>query len=480
MLKRKNLNRRNFAASLAAFGAAPFLLRSKLYAAQKESTRDAVEKMLHPLLDTDDSALFHLAVDAYHQCVLGKIRPVEPPFRYQWLAPGGGYQGQWLWDTTFVTDLLAILPGQRDILRGVYQNYWDFCDRWNAAQPDYAHGMVANFIGPDSAPEPFSGKKWKTYPGFSQAPLLAWGLERVFRRNDDLELVGTALPYLEAFHNWYWRERDVAGVGLAGVGSYTGVIQDARYETYDHEVDLDTLQLTAHPTRHGKSEGNWYGDILIPANTAYLLLSEQSLSRLAAAAGDRPMAERRLARYKKGVEAMREHMWDEDAGCFLAVRRDSLEKIHHPTVGSFMPLMAGAATAEQAARAAEALATEGWATPLPIPTVSRTDKSFASASFWRGDVWPAPVYQVATGLAQYGHRELAGKLAAANIDNAIRVGISEHYDSLSGTPLGVTGLGMSAVVLTMALDGLSPAHKIAIREDSPQLRSEASRNKVEK
>jgi len=236
--------------------------------AQSSYSRDAVETLLRPLFVTNDPSLFRLAVDAYSQCILGRLRPVEPPFLHAWLIPGGQYNGQWLWDTTFVTDLLAILPDQREIIRGVYQNFWDFCNRWNAAQPEYAHGMVANFISPYSVPEPFSGRQWRTFPAYSQAPLLAWGVERVYRRNHDLQLVRTALPYLEAFHEWYWRERDVTNVGLIGVGTYSGVTKHARYETYDNEVDLDTLELTQHPTRHGAGEGNWYGDILIPANTA--------------------------------------------------------------------------------------------------------------------------------------------------------------------------------------------------------------------
>lgn len=468
MLDRVQLTRRQLVASLAAFAATPLFAEISKSTQQSEYTRDAVEQLLRPLFLTDDPALFRLAVDAYHECILGRLRPIEAPFHHTWLAPGGGYGGQWLWDTTFVTDLLAILPGQREIIRGIYQNFWDFCDRWNAAQPEYAHGMVANFIAPysgaDTGPESRAGKNWRTFPAYSQAPLLAWGVERVFLRNQDLELVRTALPYLEAFHNWYWRERDITGVGLIGVGSYSGVVQHARYETYDLEVDLDTLQLTTHTTRRGDHEGKWYGDILIPANTAYLLLSEQSLARLALAVHDRALAARSQDRYQKGVLAMREHMWDEDAGCFLAVRRDSHQKIVNPTVGGFTPLMAGVPTAKQAARMAEVLDEPGWSTPLRIPTVIRTDKAFRSDGFWRGDVWPATVYQVTNGLEHFGHQKLASKIAGANIDNAMRNGISEHYDSITGKPLGVAGLGMSAVVLTMALDGLSSAHRISARK----------------
>ena len=237
--------------------------------------------------------------------------------------------------------------------------------------------------------------------------------------------------------------------------------QEARYETYDREVDLDDLRMISHPGRPaGEDNGNWYGDIAIPANTAYLLLSEQCLARMATHLGDRAMAERRRARYNRGVAAMRRHMWDQDTGCFLSVRIQSLEKTVSPTVGGLTPLMANVPTRTQAARMAAVLATPAWATPLPIPTVARTDKQFKPDDFWRGDVWPAPNYQVARGLASYGHQDAAARIADTLVSNALKVGISERYDSLSGAPLGVKGLGMSAIVITMMLDGLTSRYEL--------------------
>jgi hypothetical protein len=208
-------NRRQAFALLAGFVATRPLSLCGSISAQVSPSRDAVETLLRPLFATNDPSLFRLAVDAYSQCILGKLRPPEAPLQHSWLTPGGLYHGQWLWDTTFVADLLAILPDQSQIIRGIYQNFWDFCDRWNAVQPGYTHGMVANFIYPYNFQRyPSSTTGWRTFPAYSQAPLLAWGIERVYQRNHDLQLVRTALPYLEAFHEWYWRERDVTHVGL--------------------------------------------------------------------------------------------------------------------------------------------------------------------------------------------------------------------------------------------------------------------------
>jgi hypothetical protein len=456
--------RRQVLAGLAA-GVATMATARFCSAQTPHMDRNDLEALLKPLFVTNDPALWRFTVDVYEHCIFGRMQPAEPPLRHAWLVPGGIYVGQWIWDTTFLTDLLAIVPGQNEFIRGIYSNYWEYQERWSHAQPDYTHGMIANFIAPDRGPAGFTGKDWLTFPAYSQAPLLAWGVERVYKRTHDMQLVRAALPHLEAFHDWYWRERDLDDVGLVTVGVYDGVVQHARYETYDNEVDLDTLTLTPHPKRKaGPQNGPWYGDIYIPANTGYLLLSEQSLIRLAEAAGDNAMAARRKPILAKGIEAMRTHMWDEEQGCFLGVRRDGLKKVQPATIGGMVPLQAGIPTEAQAARMAKSLAGPHWNTPAPIPSVDAKDKEYRSDGFWRGDVWPSSVYQTLEGLANYGHRELVSELAGRLLDNAIRVGISEHYDSQSGAPLGVPNLGMSAVQLTIALEGLSARHVIRVAE----------------
>ncbi|MEI8340813.1 MAG: trehalase family glycosidase [Verrucomicrobiota bacterium] len=415
--------------------------------------RNPIENKIRPCLQSDDPEMWRLATDTFQQCILGKLRAPESPLAHPWLTPGGNFIGQWLWDTMFVVDLLAILPDQRENIRGVFQNYWDFQNRWNPENPEFARDMVTNSIVPESAG--VIGKR-----PYSQAPLLAWGMERVFKRNGDLEMVRPGLKRLEAFHEWYWRERDVAKTGLIGVGSYSGNVQDARYETYDYEADLDDLKMTTHPER--SAGGKCYGDICIPANTAYLLLSEESLARLAETAGDKEMAARRWNRFHAGVESMRTHMWDQEKGCFLSVQRDTLRKIRVATVGGFVPLMAGIPTTSQAARMAEILSGDDWSTPLPVPTLNRFERRFTSGKPWRGDVWPATNYQVASGLARFGFKKLAAKIADTTIENTLSHGISEHYDSLTGEPLGVPGLGMSCTVLTMALDGISEQRRMSV------------------
>ncbi len=438
-------------------GAMGWLLMSRWSATGLALTGETSNATPSPF-ESPDPEIMRLADDVFRQCVLGKIRPPEGLLKSHWLQAGTGkdFYGQWIWDTMFVLDLLAILPGQQGLIREIFQNYWDFQERWNKKRPDYAHDMIACML------EPKNTQTWSDYPAYSQIPILGWGMERVFRRNGDKDLLRQSLGPLEKFHEWYWRERDVTNIGLAAVGSYSGITQQARYETFDFECNLDDLKLTPHPVRHGSGEGKWYGDICLPGITSYLISSERSLARLAKAMGDTAMAQRRQERIAKSVAAVRQHMWDEESGTFLAVNRDTLEKVRVATIGSWMPLMADVPTPEMTGRMAKAFLTEHWQTPLPIPTVDRKDKRWVPNSYWRGNVWPAPNYQVASGFAQHGYPEIAKDLADKTVANALKNGISEHYDSITGKPLGVPYLGMTCTILTLMLDKLS-SHDLRVK-----------------
>lgn len=427
---------------------------------------DNIENRLKELFDDSlwEQPHWPMLVEIFRQCILGKVHPAEAPLQRQWIAPGEYYHGQWIWDTMFVLDLLTLLPDTRNLVRDVFQNFWDFQSRWNAASPPHAQGMIACFLEP--------GKdNWLQFPAYSQIPMLAWGLERVFLRARDLELVRSSLQPLEQFHDWYWRERDVRDQGLVSVGAYSGDLQHARFETFDFEANLDDLGLTPHPMRDADN-GSWYGDICVPGLTSYLVLNERSLARLADAAGDPAMAARRRARAERGADALRARMWDEAAGTFLAVHRDTGEKIATATIGSWMPLLASVPTREQAQRMADTLSSPNWMTPLPVPTVGRHDPHWNDGKFahigstgdmWRGDVWPPTNYQIALGLQQCGHVELAAQIADRTIANALVHGVNEKYHCDTGQPQGVPFLGMSCTLVTMMLDGLSQTYAAPLK-----------------
>lgn len=415
---------------------------------------------LKSLFASDDPRLIQLAADIMQKCVLDNVKVPQGPLKHTWIKAGGGYNGQWMWDAMFEIDVLSILPDHKQTIRDMYLNYWDAQAEWNAKRPAFAHDMVPCMILPRGDEVPYS-----------QSPILAWGLERAYRRNRDVDLVKRNIGPIERFYDWYWRERDVTDIGLVAVGSYPKLnqnekpvdVQWARFETFDFECNMDGMKLTAHPTRKDGDNGAWYGDLCVPGNTAFLLIAENSLMRMAETVGDKAMATRRKAKIDKCVAAMRKYMWDEDAGCFLTVHRDTLEKVRVATIGSWLGLLAGAPTDAMARRMAEVILSDHWKTPLPVPTVDSKDKRFNPNGMWRGDVWPATNYLIASGLARYGHREAAASIADTTVANALKNGVFECYNPMTGGGRGVHMYGMSCTILTMMLDGLTAKHKLQLK-----------------
>jgi len=412
-----------------------------------------------------DPRLKSVIDNAYEKCILGRLRKPEGNLKRQWMAPGECYNGHWIWDSMFVADLLSFRPGNTEILRDAFRVYWDFQDLWNPLVPDYARDMIANNVKPQQ------------FTPFSQSEcIIAWGMERIFNRTGDVTLINEGLDRLERYHNWYWRERDLHANGLITVGTYApllpespynrsahDILQSARYESFDFQPPLDDLALTPHPLRGGPA---LYGNICLPDATAFLIQAERALSRLALRVGRPELAERRQPYIEKAVDAMRRYMWDERYGMFLAVERDSRQKIAVPAVSGFIPLFAGVPTTEQANRMAAEMERPDWATFLPLPTVARGDAHFdddwgrhvgGCGIMWRGDVWNPVNYLICTGLRDYGYNKLSEKIAAATVENVIRNGLNERYHPDTGAPVGVANLGMACTAVTMLFDEMLPS-----------------------
>jgi glycogen debranching enzyme len=129
-----------------------------------------------------------------------------------------------------------------------------------------------------------------------------------------------------------------------------------------------------------------------------------------------------------------------------------------------MPLLADVPTRPMIKVMAKAMLTDHWQTPLPVPTVDCKDKRWDPNSYWRGDVWPAPNYQVATAFGRHGYPSIAASIADKTVANALKNGISEHYHSVTGKPLGVPYIGMCCTIVTMMLDGLCSQFQLRVKQ----------------
>jgi hypothetical protein len=265
----------------------------------QEKSAPELEKM-RSLIYTENQQINTIAEKIFSQCIFSKLLdPLPPALPNKWFSPGGGYVGQWVWDTQFV--LAAYAPmGEDAIIRGVFDNYWQtIAKNPEAPQGSYRYGMVPNFL-----------KDWPPL-GYSQIPILAWGILQVYRQTGDPELLKQALPYLVAFDKWYSTERDVDNDGLIEYGAYkpigkAGMVQTARYETFDYFPSMDSMKLTKHPAR--KEGGEWYGNVEGVEQTCFLLMSERAIMQIAGELGEKEIAKRYEKIVRRRIAAIQSKM----------------------------------------------------------------------------------------------------------------------------------------------------------------------------
>jgi glycogen debranching enzyme len=418
------------------------LLFGTLLAQEKNAPEMA---KMRTLVYTEDPQLNSIAEKIFSQCIFSKLLdPLPPAMPNKWFSPGGGYVGQWVWDTQFV--LAAYAPmGEDAIIRGVFDNYWQtIANNPEAPSGSYRYGMVPNFL-----------KDWPPL-GYSQIPILAWGMLQVYRQTGDRELLKQALPYLVAFDHWYSTERDVDNDGLIEYGAYkpigkAGMLQTARYETFDFFPSMDTMKMTKHPVRN--EGGEWYGNVEGVEQTCFLLMSERALVEIAGVLGEKKLAVQYEKIIRRRVDAIQKKMWDPGEKFFYSLDRDTDRPIQVRSIQGFLTLCCDAATKEQAkALVAELKDTSRWWCAYPVPTVAINDPKFSPKGFWRGDMWPVTTYLVAYGLNRYGFYDEARQLTDKIVGLFELNGVNERYNGITGQPLGVQGLGMSCSVWSMIVE----------------------------
>lgn len=151
---------------------------------------------------------------------------------------------------------------------------------------------------------------------------------------------------------------------------------------------------------------------------------------------DRVLEEKRdcLGRY------IREALYDGETGFFYDSWSAEDPEHRHLCFEGFWPVIAGAASREQAAQIIGGHMMNGkeFLSPHPIPTVSLGDGLYEKR-MWRGPAWNSMTMWAATGCMRYGMYREAGRLLEAALDGTARIYsqtgcIWEFYDSLGGTP----------------------------------------------
>ena len=127
------------------------------------------------------------------------------------------------------------------------------------------------------------------------------------------------------------------------------------------------------------------------------------------------------------AEAINTQLWSEEDKFYFDynIPKQDLHKVW--SVASFLPIFAGICSEEQAkALVAHLQDPESFATPFPIPSISKKDVTFGS-DMWRGPVWINYNYMLAQGLEAYGYADFAEEIIEKTIN------FMNHWYQLTGT-----------------------------------------------
>lgn len=377
----------------------------------------------------------------------------------------GLYPFQWNWDSCLTALGLA---------------HYDEARAWTEMETLFAHqwpdGMVPHIVfhvwndGYFPGPEVWRTGRPTATSGITQPAVAGFAARRLFDRANDKKLAAerarALLPRIDAWHRWFYANRDPKGEGLVAIihpwesGRDNSIDWDEAFERVPAEgVEPYTRRDILHadpahrPTREQYDRYIWLVQhfrglgwdnarlhdaspfqVVDPGFNAILIRAAADLADLAEALGETEIAIANRARAQKGLAAM-ERLWSEAHGRYLCLDRVTGELIDSASVGGLLPAFAAIPKPRAAAIAATVERLAGKARYV-VPSHDPGDARFDAKRYWRGPVWLVVNYMISDGLTAAGHGHVAQRITRSSLDLIRESGFAEYYDPLTGEPLG--------------------------------------------
>ena len=378
----------------------------------------------------------------------------------------GLYPFQWNWDSC----LTAL--GQRHV---------DEARAWTEIETLFAHqwedGMVPHIVFHVESDQYFPGPDvWGTNrptiatSGITQPPVAGFAAKRIFDGATDRglaeERARRLLPKIDAWHKWFFANRDPHGEGLVAI---LHPWESGRDNSIDWDAALDRVptegvgEYTRRDTQHAdpahrptKAQYDRYlwlvqrfrgldwdnsklhdaspFQVVDPGFNAILIRSCTDLADLAEALGETAIAADNRARAKKGLAAM-EGLWSEPHSQYLCRDRTINALIESASIGGILAALAAIppTLARSIARTIERFS---QSVTFSVPSHDPTDSRFDAPRYWRGPVWLVTNYMIADGMAAAGETVVAQLIVDSSLELIEKSGFAEYYDPISGAPCG--------------------------------------------
>ncbi len=387
----------------------------------------------------------------------------------------GLYPFQWSWDSAITALGWMKIDEQRA---------WQEAETMFRGQ--WANGMVPHILFHKDAESYFPGPDiWGSNTAIpssaiSQPPVWATAIRIMYEtcQNRALaeEKLGTLLPKLIAYHDWWYRERDPEDTGL--VCSYhpweSGMDNSPAWDdpldavpevdwTYQRRdlghVDADQrphkpqydryLYLVDFYKRHG------FDSQYIYEHCPYKVIDVSIVSILQRASSDL-LELCRHADYKSGVDELENELartgtainrlWSGKRHCFLNHDLMSGQPLDEVTTATVLPLFGGLADTDQAAGMCNLIGEWLAATKVGLSSTHPSSARYESQRYWRGPVWLHINWMIARGADDYGDPQLAERLRSSARDCVMTSGFWEYFDADTGDGCGGDNFTWTAAV----------------------------------
>ncbi|HWS66638.1 MAG TPA: trehalase family glycosidase [Steroidobacteraceae bacterium] len=347
-----------------------------------------------------------------------KHRVVSPVSRV-WSVHWGGYV-LFDWDTFFAATMAAI--GGRDLA---------YADAIETLRESTKRGFVPNYARAGG---------WKSFDR-SEPPVGAITALGLYKKFHDRWFLEDAFTPLLRWNRWWAEHRDIQGYLAWGSDGddEPGNLDDAWRGTRAGailESGLDNSPMYDTATYNPESHLLEYADVglmsLYIADCDALTQIAEILKKPAEARE----LEERGARYREKLATL----WDAQRGIFLNKDLHTGEFNTRLSPTNFYPMLAHAATAEQAKVMIQKHllnAKEFWGDWV-IPSIARDDPAFHDQDYWRGRIWGPMNYLVYLGLRNYAKPAVRREFAQKSYDLFLKEWrenshVHENYNAISGT-----------------------------------------------
>jgi hypothetical protein len=346
-----------------------------------------------------------------------KQRVISPVSRV-WSVNWGGYV-LFDWDTFFAATMASI--GDRDLA---------YANALETLREETPQGFVPNYA---------RAGNWKSTDR-SEPPVGAITVLGLYLKFHDRWFIEDAFEPLLKWNRWWNEHRQMQGFIVLGSdpdnqpvnpdNSSRGTWQGAVFES-----GLDNSPMYDGASYNPQSHQLEYADV---GMTSLYIADCDALAEIADAIGKAAEAKElreRAARYRAKLATL----WDEKAGMFLNLNLHTGEKSPRLSPTNFYPMLAKAATPEQAKTMVEKHLLnpqEFWGNWV-IPSIARDDPAFKDQNYWRGRIWGPMNFLVYLGLENY--QDAAARSAFAQKSYALflkewheKGHVHENYNAISG------------------------------------------------